>query len=255
MNYGGTGVSLNFVGLKNYIRLFSDSKFPMIFKQTIIFVMLRVAGSFIIGLTVAMIIANAEGWVAMIFKVLFLIPWALSNVVNGLMWHWMYNSEYGILNEGLLRMGFIDQYVPWLSNINTALYAIIFAAIWKTVPFVSLMFLAAIQNIPQSVYDAAEVDGANTYQKFFYVTLPSIKLVMTMVFVIQTIWALKAFDLIWVLTKGGPADRTTIMSVYAYKQSFIYLRMDYGSAIAYFITFIIIIFTWFYIKTLGKDVD
>ena len=249
VNFTSTGMNLKFAGLKNYLRLFTDPKIPLIFKQTIIFMVLRVGGTFLIGLSIAIIVFSMNKG-KNLFKIIFLIPWTLSNVTNALIWQWMYNSQFGIFNEILLRLGLIDKYIAWLTSPQYALYAIIFADIWKTCPFVCLMFFAALQTVPSSLKEAARVDGANSFQIFLHITLQCIKPVILVVLIIQTMWAIKAFDLIWVFTQGGPLDRTTILTVYAYKQSFQYFKMDYGSAIAYAISFILLFFTFLYFKSI-----
>ena len=246
-------MKLDFVGLKNYLNIFKDDSFLKVLGNTLTFTVFRVAGSFIIGMVVAIVVAKAKGFQAKIFKTLFLVPWALSDVVNGLMWGWMYNSKYGVINEMLLRMGLIKEYVPWLMQSDTALYAIIFGDIWKTVPFVSLMLLAAMKNLSPDLYDAGKVDGANVVQQFRYITLPSIKPIIMIVFIIQTMWALKSFDFIWVLTQGGPVNSTTTLSIMAYKESFQYMKIGYGASISYLLTILTTIFIFIYIKVIGKN--
>ena len=150
-----------------------------------------------------------------IFRHIFLIPWALSHVVNAL--KWMYNADYGVVNEILVRVGLISHYRSWLSQPTTALYAVIFADVWKSVPFVTLMLLAALQNVRRELYEAAMVDGAGSITCFFHVTLPSIRPVLLVTLILQTMWAIKTFDLIWVLTQGGPVDSTLTLNVYAYQ--------------------------------------
>lgn len=246
-------LTTSFNGLNNFIRAIKGQLFVIALKNTIIFTLLRITGTFVVGLAVALVVAGARGFVAAIMKTFFLIPWALANVVNGMMWQWMYNSQYGVINEMLLRVGLIEEYVPWLNQPSSALYAIIVADIWKSVPFVALMLLAALKNVSKDLYDAAEVDGANTVQSFFFVTLPSIKPVIMITTIIQTMWALKAFDLIWVLTKGGPLNSTMTLAVMAYRESFLYMRLGTGSAIAYLLTFLTILFIFIYMRMNKKD--
>ena len=131
--------------------------------------------------------------------------------------------------------------------------AIIFADIWKSVPFVALMYLAALKNVSQDLYDASEVDGANIIQRFLHITIPTIKPIIMITTIIQTMWALKSFDLIWVLTEGGPLNSTLTLAVLAYRESFIYMRLGTGAAMAYLLTFLSILFIYIYLKSNRKD--
>ncbi|MPM70648.1 Lactose transport system permease protein LacF [bioreactor metagenome] len=246
-------LTTSFNGLSNFIKVIKNKLFVQALKNTIIFTFIRITGTFIIGLMVALVVSRAKGLLAKILKTLFLLPWALSDVVNGMMWQWMYNSQYGIINEILLRLGIINNYIPWLNTPATALYAIIFADIWKSVPFVALMYLAALKNVSQDLYDASEVDGANIIQRFLHITIPTIKPIIMITTIIQTMWALKSFDLIWVLTEGGPLNSTLTLAVLAYRESFIYMRLGTGAAMAYLLTFLSILFIYIYLKSNRKD--
>lgn len=187
------------------------------------------------------------------FKRIFLIPWALSNVVNSLMWQWMYSGDYGIFNEVLLRLGFIDEYQMWLVNVHTAMSAVLFADIWKSVPYVALLLLAAMQSIPRELHEASKVDGGGPITAFYHIILPHIKPVIMVLLVIETMWTLRVFDLIWLLTKGGPQDSTMTLNVFAYEQAFRNFDLGYGAAISYCITILTLIFTFFYMKTLKVE--
>ncbi|MGH0053866.1 MAG: carbohydrate ABC transporter permease [Sphaerochaetaceae bacterium] len=246
-------LTTEFSGFANFTKILGQSLFWEALKNTLFFTILRVASTFLIGIIVALVVSHAKGFIAKLLKTFFLVPWALSNVVNGLMWQWMYNSQYGIANEILLQFGLIDAYVPWLNQPSTALLAIIFADTWKSVPFVSLMFLAALQNVSQDMYDAAEVDGANVFQRFFYVTIPAIRPIIMITLIIQTMWAFKAFDLIWVLTQGGPLNSTTTLAVMSYRESFHYLRLGTGAAMSYMLTFLSVLFILLYLKMNGSE--
>jgi len=235
-------LTTKFSGFKNFAKILKQEIFWTCVKNTVVFVICRITGTFVMGLIVAMIVVRAKGIMSHILKTLFLVPWALSDVVNGTMWDWMYNGKYGIINEILLKLHLIDQYQPWLSMGKTALWAIIFADVWKSVPFVSLMYLAALTNVDRNLYEAAEIDGAGVVQRFFSVTIPSIKPIIVITTVIQSMWALKVFDLIWVLTKGGPANSTMTLAVLAYRESFMYTRIGSGAAIAYMLCLLTLIF-------------
>jgi len=227
-----------FVGLKNYIRIFTSSFFWHSLVRTVEYSLLRVGGAFILGFAVALLM-NQAGRAAQVFKNIFILPWAISYVANAIMWQWLYHGSYGVLNEVLLRLGFIDSYVSWLSSSNTALLAVAVMDIWKNVPFSALIIYAGLRTVPADLYDAARVDGANSLQRLWYVTVPTIRPILATVVIVQSIWAMKVFDSIWTLTKGG--FDTAVLNIYAFRQSFTYLKLGYGSAIAYVLTLLILI--------------
>ncbi|MCR8632639.1 carbohydrate ABC transporter permease [Paenibacillus radicis (ex Xue et al. 2023)] len=241
-----------FVGLDNYLELLKDPKIPAVLSQTLIFMVVRVVGTMVLAAGIALIIYHGV-WGGEFFKKIFLIPWALSNVVNGLMWKWMYNGNNGIINELFVSLGLLDQYKSWLAEESTAMGAIIFADIWKAVPFAALMILAGLQTISKDLYEAGQIDGAGSFQRFIHISLPSLQPVLMVLFVVETMWALRVFDIIWVLTQGGPLNSTMVLNVYAYEQAFRHSNMGYGSALAFFITIVTFVFTFLYVKTIGKN--
>ena len=241
-----------FVGVNNFLEMFRDPRIPKILIQTLTFTLISVVGTVAIGFGIALTIHHGA-WGAGLFKRLFLLPWALSNVVNGLMWQWMYSGNNGIINEILSKLGFIDGYKMWLVEEATAMGALIFADIWKSTPFAALLLLAALQTVPKDLYEASKVDGAGAFTQFTKIVLPTIKPVILVVLVTQTMWTLRVFDLIWVLTQGGPMDSTMTLNIYAYENAFRSFNIGYGSALAYVITFITLIFTFIYIRLLGKE--
>jgi multiple sugar transport system permease protein len=249
------GGSFNYTltGLANYRRLFTDPRFFPSLRLTAEFTFWRVIGAILLGLAVALVL-NEASLAARILKKLFLIPWALSFVVNAIMWSWMYNASYGIINEILYKVGIISSYRSWLGDPNTALQALTVAEIWKAIPFVALVILAGIQSIPSELYEAAKVDGANVFNRFFHITLPGIRPVVLVSLVIQTMWSIMAFTTIWTLTQGGPVDSTMLLNILAYQQSFMFLRLDYGAALAFMMTLLILVLTVIYL-TLIKIED
>lgn len=250
--FAGGVAQYQWIGLKYYRYFLDDPRLLKALSNTLVFTVVRVVLTMAIGLGIALALHNGV-WGAEVFKRLFLIPWALSNVVNGLMWKWIYNGTYGIGNELLLRLGFIHKYVPWLVDQSTAMGAIIIADVWKSTPFVALLLLAGLQTVPKSLYEAARVDGAGALRCFSNVTLPSIRGVLTVVLIIQTMWALRVFDLIWVLTAGGPVDATNTLSLYAYEASFRDFNLGYGAAISYLVTGLTMVITLAYIKVVGRE--
>ncbi|MCL4562706.1 MAG: sugar ABC transporter permease [Chloroflexi bacterium] len=240
------------VGLGNYTRLLSDTRFLPTIERTLWFTSLRLAISLSVGLGLALLL-NEATTAARILNRLFLIPWALSFVVNGLMWKWMYNGDYGIVNYIMLHLGLIDSYKSWLGVTSTALNAITITDAWKAIPFVALVLLSGLKSIPEEVYESAKVDGAGVFQRFWHITLPALRPVLLVTLVMQTMWSIMAFASIWPVTQGGPADSTMLLNIYAYQQSFMYLNLGYGSALAYVITLIILMLTLAYMAVLRMD--
>jgi multiple sugar transport system permease protein len=220
-----------FIGLANYLQLFSDKAVANALLNTIYFTIVEVTAVTILGLLVALLLNHPMGrWSG--YRVMLLLPWAIAPVANAVLWKWIYHSNYGILNAILLQLGIIDSNVTWLGDPFGALNMILLVDIWKSTPFIAILLLAALQNIPKSLYRAARIDGANQWQSFRYVTLPSLKTAIAIAVILQTIWALRVFDLIFVLTKGGPADGTVVMNFLAYRVTFNFLQFGYGAAIA-----------------------
>jgi multiple sugar transport system permease protein len=220
-----------FIGLANYLQLFSDKAVANALFNTIYFTIVEVTAVTTLGLLVALLLNHPMGrWSG--YRVMLLLPWAIAPVANAVLWKWIYHSNYGILNAILLQFGIIDSNVTWLGDPFGALNMILLVDIWKSTPFIAILLLAALQNIPSSLYRAARMDGANQWQSFRYVTLPSLKTAIAIAVILQTIWALRVFDLIFVLTKGGPADGTVVMNFLAYRVTFNFLQFGYGAAIA-----------------------
>jgi ABC-type sugar transport system permease subunit len=242
-------INYQFVGLSNYLRFLEDTRLQQTIVQTVTYTFFRVAGAVGLGLGLAMLL-NQVFWGVGLLKRLFLIPWALSNVVNALVWGWIFNGNFGVVNAMLLMVGAIDQYHVWFAEPATAMLAIVFADVWKAVPFAALMLMASLQGLPRDLEDAAKVDGANAWNRFRYILIPWMRPVLLVLLVMETMWAFKAFDLIWVLTKGGPLDRTMVLNVYAYQQTFSFFNFGYGASVAYFITLLILGLTVLYFVAL-----
>lgn len=245
-------MTYSYVGLDNYMRLFQDDRFPKVMYNTMYFTVLKVLFTLSIGFAIALLIYYGL-WGAAFFKRIFLIPWALSNVVNALMWQWMYSGDYGIFNEIMLRLGMIDRYQSWLVNVDTAMTAVLLADIWKAVPYAALLLLAAMQSIPKELHEAAKVDGGGAFVAFHHIIVPHIRPVVMVLLVIETMWALRVFDVIELLTKGGPQDSTMTLNVFAYDQAFRNFEFGYGAAISYVITFLTLIFTIIYMRGLKPE--
>jgi len=243
-----------FVGFRNYIKIFLDPFFWNTIERTFFFSLLSVTGVFVIGLGVALVL-NRDFKYRGVVRALILIPWALPSVVVGTTWHWIYNANYGALNGLLLSLGLIDSYRSWLGNPSTALYMVVITKIWKEAPFVALILLAGLQTIPKNLYEVAKIDGSNSWHCFRHITLPLLRPSILVVVVLQTMWSIRVFDIIYVMTRGGPANKTMVITYYTFLRTFKFLDFGHGTALAYIVTMFIVVLTLIYIKLLYVKVE
>jgi len=228
-----------FVGLGNFVDMAQNQLFWDALWRTVYFA----AVSVVVGWPVALIFAlllNQDFPLRNVARGLMMIPWAIPHVVNGLIWARIYDANYGMLNGLLLQMGLIHDYITWLNSPSYALLLVVIAEVWVSTPALTLLFLAGLQTIGDDIYEAAECDGAGWWQNFLYVTLPLLKPMSLVVLVLKTISAFSIFDIVYVLTSGGPANSTQVIGYYVYNESFKFLHVGYGAALSYVIAFIIL---------------
>ena len=249
IRFAGQGLTYQFNGLNNYAELLRNQLFRASLFRSIYFTLVEVIAVLVLALLVALMLNHTLGRHAF-FRVVLLVPWALAPVANAVLWKWIYNANYGVLNTILLGLGVVDKNVVWLGSPWLALNMILLADIWKSVPFISLLLLAGLQNIPPYLYKAARLDGANTWQQFVHVTLPGIKTSLVISIVLQSIWALKVFDLIYVLTHGSPADSTVLLNYLSWRETFSNLDIGYGAAIANVLFVLMFLLALAYIRAL-----
>lgn len=246
------GKGTPYIGFENYRFILTDPKFWQSVRVTIVFVVVSVSLVIVLSTAIALLM-NREFRGRSFVRGLMLVPWAIPNVVNGLMWLWILNPSYGALNGLLTQLGIIDTYVVWLGEKNTALLMVILAEVWKETPFIMLMILAALQSIPKDLYEAAVVDGSNSFQKLFKITLPMIRPTLFVAITLRTIWAIKSFDLIYTLTSGGPDNATNIIGYYTYMKSFVSMNLGRGSAAAWLMTLVMVVLTVLYQRALYME--
>lgn len=227
----GGGIDRSWIGFENYRALFSDPTFLKALGNTAYFTLADVVLVTSLSLLVALLLNHPFGRNGF-FRILLIVPWAIAPVANAVLWKWILNSNYGILNGLLHGLGLIRQNPVWLGSPGTALNVLLLVDVWKSVPFISLLLLAGLQRVPTSLYRAAYMDGANRFQTFRAVTLPSMKAAIAIAVVLQTIWSLRVFDIVFVLTRGGPSDATVLMNFLAYRVTFNFLQIGAGAAIA-----------------------
>ncbi len=240
-----------FIGLDNYADILSSGQFWHAARVTAVFSVGSIGLTVVLGTLLALLLN--EKWPGRgVLRAVALIPWAIPPVVNGLVWQWMLEGRHGLLNYIFQSIGLIDSYQAWLSYPETALPALVIAQVWNHVPFVAIVILAALQTVPDELYDSALVDGANIFRRFFFVTLPWLSHALLLVLITQTMVALRTFDIIYVLTGGGPGDSTTVLAWLTYITTFSYTDFGKGNAYAYTIAVLTMILSVFYIRLLWK---
>lgn len=248
------GLQNNFTGLKNYINILKSSFFWNSTLRTVYFTVVSVGLEFVLGMLSALLLNKKFRWRGLARAVL-ILPWALPTVVNGVLWSWIFNSSYGSFNGLLYSLGIIKKYVPWFGSPLSAMNCVIIADVWKNFSMIALILLAGLQTIPNSYYESAEIDGANGIQRFFKITLPILKPSILVCLVLRTMEAFKVFDIIYTMTKGGPANGTQVISYYVYQTSFQYTKFGYGAALSYLMSLVILLMALTYIRLLKSKED
>ncbi|WP_175558093.1 carbohydrate ABC transporter permease [Roseibium suaedae] len=215
---------------KNYDWLINSEEFWNSIWVTARMVFFVGGTSLVIGLATALLV-NQKFKGRALARLFVALPWAVPEVVATVIWAWMLDSSFGVINWLLLKAGFISEAIQFGSNATAAFFAVCFVMIWKGYPLVSIMLLAGLQSIPAEQYQAAKVDGASVWQRFFYVTLPNLAPVIGVTMVMTTLWVFRDFSIIYVLTQGGPIGATTTLSMLTFEQAFSFFRMGQGAAV------------------------
>lgn len=242
----------NFVGLKNYQAILSDPLFRQSVKQTVYFMVCSIGLQMILGVGAAMLL-NQEFRGRGFVRALVFLPWAVPTIVNANTWNWIYHASYGALNRLLLKMGLIDGPVIWLGKTDTALNMIILADTWRVLPLYIVLLLAALQTVDPVLIEAAKIDGANSWNRFRNVHLPTLQPTMIVLLVMRTIQTFRVFDIIYVMTQGGPNNGTMVVSFYGYYQSFKYLNWGYGSAVSIVISLTVLLLSIVFLRIISRD--
>jgi len=226
-----------FVGLENFGDVLGGDLLPVL-RNTIVFTAGSTVIPFLIGLSLALAL-NQRMRGSAVLRGALLMPWIIPSVVASFLWLWIFNANYGVLNGLLVRAGVLDSGAVWLGDPSTAMLAVIIAKSWASFPWIMVMLLAGLQTVPADLMEAAEVDGAGAIRRFFAITLPHLKGVVGIVVLLEVIWNFHHFDIIWVLTGGGPAGSTTTFAVDVYRTAF--RGFDVGSAAAMGVFWMIIL--------------
>lgn len=232
------GTAGNFVGIDNYVKTLASSNFQRTLVTTTIFAVISVFAEMVLGVFAALLL-NQQFYGRTVLRGLMILPWALPTVVNATLWRLIYNPEYGALNAALTQIGMLDAYRSWLGEPGTALASLIIADCWKNFPLVALIALAALQAVPRDITAASLVDGAGPFARFRFVTLPYLAGPLIVALVLRTIEAFKVFDIIWVMTRGGPANSTRTLSILVYQEAFSFQRAGSGASLALIVTLLV----------------
>ena len=241
-----------FVGLDNYRSILRSSTFHRVAVNSVVWTLCVVAVQFVVGMATALLLSQrfvGRG----LLRALVIVPWVMPGIIGGILWQLLYEPYLGLVNRMLLGAGIIDKVVPWLAWPDTVMAAVIFAAIWKGAPFSTLMYTAAYQNVSQDLVEAARVDGANAWQRLVSVTLPEMAPTIRTTVLLTTVWTFNYFDLIYIMTRGGPGIASHIFPTYIYDLAFV--KVQYGLAATYGIVsvVILIVFSTLYVRELNKS--
>lgn len=239
--------------LENYFNLLDDGRFVESFNNTLIFTFFTIPAELLIGLFIAVLL-NKEFKFRGIVRVAILFPWALPTALNAIMWRWMFNTEFGVINYGLISAGLIENQLNWLGKEPLAMIAMMSVSTWKTSSFMALLLLAGLQTIPKDLYESAKIDGASDFKSFWYITLPLLTPAIIVSLLLRTMDALRVFELPFNLTDGGPLNTTETISLYSYRVLFEFVEFNYGSSMVIIQFILIMIMSLIYIKSI-KNID
>jgi len=253
ISFRGADTIYSFVGLTNYTNLISlDPWFVQSLIVTLLFTLLTVAAEIFLGVGRTLVLKKefvGRGFV----RGVMILPWAMPTVVNGVMWKWILNSDYGAANALLLNLGLINENINWLATPTGAFLSVLVANVWKETPYVVLLTIAGLSTISKDMYEAASIDGAGGWKAFWKITLPLIKPVVLILTITKTIWAFQTFDLIAIMTSGGPENSTNLLSYYIHRVAFKMNNFGSAGAMSYTLSIICFLLTFIYIKLFMGD--
>jgi ABC-type sugar transport system permease subunit len=249
--YAPTGINQvrTFVGFSNYVEMLKDRTFWETIWRTLYFTFVSVGLELAMGLGIAQLI-HSRPWGWQFLRWSLIIPWAVPTIVNGAMWRWIYNGDFGAVNALLMQLGLIKHYVPWLTLTSAAMNLVILADVWHTMPFVALVLQSALATLPADLEEAAAVDGANALQRFWRIRLPLLRPAILVALIARTVDAFRVFDIVYVITAGGPAYRTLTITYLTYLNTFSFGKQGIGAALSFLISIVTISLALIYIRFL-----
>jgi multiple sugar transport system permease protein len=241
-----------FIGFKNFLDVITSYYFHTALINTLIYTFFAVIGVIVFGLIVGSLL-NTKLRSVNFLKIIILLPWAIPAVVAGLMWKWILNSDFGIFNGLLYSLGIIDSYIPFLADPNLAKLSLILAHVWKEGPLVAIFVLAGLQLIPKELFEAAKIDGGSSWRVFRFITLPLLRPILLVVVIYETMTAILTFDIVYVLTGGGPGDSTSLLSWFAYAEIYKFMNLGGGIALSIIIALITLVLIILYMRVLKTE--
>jgi raffinose/stachyose/melibiose transport system permease protein len=251
-SWNGYDAVKKFVGLANYEQLFHDPLLWLSLSHNLVWIVIGTFAPIVIGLPLAVMLTNIKRG-RLLFQTAYFLPYVLSGVMIGVIWGWIYNPIFGVLNYALRGVGLGGLATGWLGDPNVALYAVLVAAIWGYFGFCVVIFMAGLQNINLELIEAAKIDGANSVQQFFYVIVPQLRNVLNVIIVYNLIGGFNVFDIIRVMTAGGPANNTEVIATYNYSVSFEQNNIGYGTTLSMVMTILALVASYFYLRLRDKQ--
>lgn len=243
---------VRFIGLGNYRRALTDVMFWRAARATLIWVGVVLPVQFVLGMAIATLMNRAfKG--RTVLRSLVLLPWIIPSTVVALLWRWLLDGNLGVVNDILIRIGVIDVGIPWLNQPNTAMAAVVIAMIWHGMPFFALMLLAALQAVPAELYEAANLDGASIWQRFRFVTWPTIIATIRTTTLLRVIWLANSIEVIWIMTVGGPNFATSTLPVVTFFEATRGLDYGFASAVSILLTLALMVVVLLYLRQMRKD--
>jgi multiple sugar transport system permease protein len=247
------GAPGRFIGLGNYRELLASEQFLRTVFNTVLYTAVGVGVKFLLGLSMALVL-NQERFCNNLFRSFLLIPWAIPTVMSALNWRWIFDDASGLINNVLVRLNLIDETISWLSNPHLAMFSVLLVVIWQGTPFFTMSFLAGLQSIPKELYEAAEIDGASVLQQFFAITLPRLQPVFITAVMLSAILTSASVQFVYILTNGGPSDRTMIFPVLSYNLALGGAqRLGMGATVSLFFFPVLVIFIVFLTRRMLRE--
>jgi ABC-type sugar transport system permease subunit len=250
----GPAAAGDFAGWANYRFVLGDASVTTALRNTVYFSVLSVAIAALAGFGIALLLdsrAPGAGWLVAAA----VLPWAIPEIVNALMWQWIYNPTYGALNGLLVSLGALSEYRAWLSTPTAAMHAVVFAYAWKLVPFVVIILYAALRSVPAEVYESAQIDGAGDWGQFRHVTVPLIAPALAVAVTFCAVWSMRAFDIVYLLTKGGPGEATVLLSYLTFAKAFEFGDFGAAAAVACVLAVLTLAMTVVYLRLLPEGAE
>ena len=240
-----------FVGLENYQEILSNPDIQQVIVNTVIWVVVGSVAAIIIGFVLGWLLYEKIPYVS-VASAIVLIPWVLPRVVGASIWQFMFSGSQGIINELLVQLGVIDQYIVMLGSTDLSLYPPIVGMIWRLAPLFALLTLTSLQGVPDKLYEAARMDGATPYEQFRYITLPMLKYPLAIGFLLMLIYNIRNFSMVWVMTSGGPGVSSSTLPVMIYRTAFVDFQVGLASALSMLLFAALLVFSYYYIKVYNR---